>query len=266
VSSRRAAATLALALALPALAYVLPVPGILRRMGERRAALQVDALEVQGTLTVRGAGAERVAALTAQRPTAGDATAPARFLAKVPGRCRLELVRAEVPDAERPFVAVRDGKLSGPLADVPAAAAFLRAACALLAGPTAGDATDVYATALTRRGVALGEAALGRFDGRIAYVIGGRQKEPHPLLYVDKDGFQPLRLIAAEGPGLQDVRFLGWGSPTGGDWFPRAVEVLSGEALALRFTTERAASNARLPEALFPAGPAAPGAPGAPTR
>ncbi|HEX9243154.1 MAG TPA: hypothetical protein VF875_11990 [Anaeromyxobacter sp.] len=249
---RRAAAALALATALPALGYVLPVSGILRRMGERRAALQVDSLEVQGTLGARGAGGERVAALTAQRPVAGEVTSPARFLAKVPGRCRLELVRAEVPEADRPFVAIRDGKLSGPLADVPAAAAFVRAACALLAGPTAGDATSVYASALTRRGVAIGEAALGRFDGRIAYVIGGRQKEPHPLLFVDKDGFQPLRLVAAQGPELQDVRFLGWGSPTGGDWFPRAVEVLSRDALALRFTTERAASNARLPEALFP--------------
>jgi hypothetical protein len=253
VSRRRTlAAAAALALALPALAYVLPVPGILRRMGERRAALQVDSLEVQGTLSARGAGAERVAALTGQRPGGGDATAPARFLAKVPGRCRLEIVRAELPEADRPFVAVRDGKLSGPLAEVPAAAALVRAACALLAGPTAGDATDVYASALTRRGVALGDAALGRFDGRIAYVIGGRQKEPHPLLYVDKDGFQPLRLVAAEGPELQDVRFLGWGSPTGGDWFPRAVEVLSRDALALRFTTERAATNARLAETLFP--------------
>ena len=250
--ARRAAAAAALLAALPALAYVLPVPGILRRMGERRAALQVDSLEVQGTLTARGAGADRVAALTAQRPAAGEATAPARFLAKVPGRCRLELARPDLPEAERPFVSVRDGKLSGALADVPAAAALVRAACALLAGPTAGDATDVYAAALTRRGVALGDAALGRFDGRIAYVIGGRAKEPHPLLYVDKDGFQPLRLVATEGPELEDVRFLGWGSPIGGDWFPRAIEVLARDALALRFTTERAAANARLPEALFP--------------
>jgi hypothetical protein len=246
-------AALALAVALPTLAYVLPVPGILRRMGERRAALQVDALEVRGTLAVRGAGAERVAALTGQRPAPGEATAPARFLAKVPGRCRLEIVRPDVAEGDRPFAAVRDGKLTGALADLPAAAAFVRGACALLAGPTAGDATDVYASALTRRGIALGDAALGRFDGRIAYVIGGRSKEPRPVLYVDKDGFQPLRLVAAEGPDLQDLRFLGWGSPMGGDWFPRAVEVFSRDALSLRFSTERASVNGKQPEALFPA-------------
>ena len=256
-SALRAVAAVALAAATPALAYVLPVPGILRRMGERRAALQVDSLEVRGTLAARGPGADRLAALAGQRPSGSEASAPARFLAKVPGRCRLEVVRPEAGEADRPFVAVRDGKLTGPLADLPAAAAFVRGACALLAAPTAGDATDVYATALTRRGIALAESALGRFDGRIAYVIGGRAKEPRPLLYVDKDGFQPLRLVAAEGPELLDVRFLGWGSPTGGDWFPRAVEVFSRDALSLRFSTERATANVKLPEALFPAAGAA---------
>jgi hypothetical protein len=253
---RRIAAALALAAALPTAAYILPVPGILRRMGERRAALQLDALEVVGTLTARGPAADRLAAAAGIRPGAPEASAPGRFLAKVPGRCRLEVVRADLPEAERPYVSVRDGKLSGPLADVPAAAAFARAACTLLAGPTAGDPTDAYAAALSRRGVALAEATLGRFDGRLAYVVGGRTKETKPLLYVEKDGFQPLRLVAPEGAGLVDVRFLGWGSPTGGDWFPRAVEVLAKEALVLRFTTERASANPRLAEALFPPAPA----------
>ena len=254
-SARRAAAALALAAALPALAYVLPVPGILRRMGERRAALNLDALEVRGTLAAHGPTGDRLAAAGGGRP-ATEVSVPARFLAKVPGRCRLEVVRDGIAEAERAFVAVRDGKLSGPLADVPAAAAAIRAACTLLAGPTAGDATPVYSAALGRRGISLTESSssLGRFDGRIAYVIGGREREAKPLLFVDKDGFQPLRLIAAEGPELVDVRFLGWGSPTGGDWFPRALEAWSRDALALRFSTERASANPKLAEALFPGG------------
>ncbi len=251
---RRAAAALALAAALPAAAYVLPVPGILKRMGERRAALSLDALEVRGSLAGRGPAADRLAAAAALRPGAPEISVPARFLVKVPGRCRLEVVRADGPESERAFVAVRDGKLSGPLADLAPAAAFVRAACTLLAAPTAGDATDVFTAALGRRGVALGDVSLGRFDGRIAYVIGGRERQPKPLLYVDKDGFQPLRLVAAEGPDLVDVRLLGWGSPTGGDWFPRAVEVWAKDALALRFSTERAISNPRLAEPLFPGG------------
>jgi hypothetical protein len=253
-AARRAAAALALGLALPALAYVLPVPGILRRMGERRAALNLDTLEVRGTLAARGAAGDRLAAAGGVRP-ATEVSVPARFLAKVPGRCRLEVVREGVAETERAFVAIRDGKLSGPLADVPAAAAAVHAACTLLAGPTAGDATPVYSAALGRRGVALSEATLGRFDGRLAYVIGGLERNTtKPLLFVDKDGFQPLRLVASEGPELVDVRFLGWGSPTGGDWFPRALEAWVKDALALRFTTERASANPKLAETLFPAG------------
>lgn len=249
--ARAAAAALALAAALPALAYVLPVPAILARMGARRAALNLVALEVRGSLDGRGAVADRLAAAAGVR-TATEVSVPARFLAKVPGRCRLEVVRDGVAEADRAFVALRDGKISGGLADVPAAAAALRAACALLAGPTAGDATPVYAAALGRRGVALTEVSLGRFDGRIAYVIGGRETDAKPRLFVDKDGFQPLRLVAPEGGAPVDVRFVGWGSPTGGDWFPRALEVWSKDALALRFTTERATANPKLPEALFP--------------
>ena len=51
---------------------------------------------------------------------------------------------------------------------------------------------------------------------------------------------------------MLDARLLGWGSPTGGDWFPRAVEVWRDDAAQVRFTTERAAANPRLADPLFP--------------
>ncbi len=252
--AHRAAAALALALAVPAAAYVLPVPGILRRMGERRAGLSLGALEVTGTVVAHGEAAEALARATGIAGVAGQVSAPALFRMKVPGRCRLDLAPLDVPEASRPFVALRDGKVSGAggLDRLPAAVALLRAACALLATPVAGDASDAYAAALGRRGVALGDASLGRFDGRIAYVIGGRAKDAKPLLFVEKDGFQPMRLVAQEAGAMVDVRLLGWGSPTGGDWFPRAAEVWSGDAMRLRFTAEKATSNPKLAEALFP--------------
>jgi hypothetical protein len=149
---------------------------------------------------------------------------------------------------------VRDGKLAsgGGLGDGPPAVALVRGVCTLLAVPAAGDASAAYAAALSRRGVALQDATLGRFDGQIAYVIGARASDPKPRAFVAKDGFQPLRLVAEDGGALRDVRLLGWGSPTGGDWFPRAAEVWEGEAPKLRFTTERAAANPKLAELLFP--------------
>ena len=252
--ARRAAAALAVAAALPALAYVLPVPGILKRMGERRAALELTSLEVTGTLVAEGDAAERLAAALGQRAGGATFSVPARLALKVPGRCRLELVPPGAAEAARPFVSVHDGKLAsgGGLGDFPAAVALARGACTLLAVPTAGDATAAYATALGRRGVPLQDASLGRFDGQIAYVIGARANEAKPRVFVGKNAFHPLRLVTDEGGALRDVRLLGWGSPTGGDWFPRAAEVWEGDKPKLRFTTEHAASNPKLPELLFP--------------
>jgi hypothetical protein len=250
---RRAAAALALAAAVPAAAYILPTRGILRRLAERRASLSLDALEVQGTLTARGPAAAQLASLAGLRPgPAGGASAPARFQMKVPGRCRLEIALPEVPEPQRPFVAVRDAKLAGPLAAVPAAAALVRSACALLAVAPGGEPGEAHAAILARRGVALGDASLGRFDGRIAYVVGGRAKDAKPLLFVEKDGFQPLRLVSQEGGELLDVRLVGWGSPMGGDWFPRAVDVFAKETPLLRLDTEKATANPKLPDLLFP--------------
>jgi hypothetical protein len=250
---RAAAAVLAVATAAPAAAYVLSVRGILKRMGERRAALSLEALEVAGTLGATADGAEALARAPGVSLVAGQVNAPASFRMKVPGRCRLELAPPDAPEGARPYVAVRDGKVSGAggLERIPAAVALVRAACGLLATHVAGDASESYGAALSRRGVALGEATLGRFDGRIAYVVGGRARDAKPLLFVEKDGFRPLRLVAQEAGALHDVRLLGWGSPTGGDWFPRAVEVWTGEALRLRFTTERTVQNPKIADAVF---------------
>ena len=248
---RRAAAGLVLALALPALGYVLPVPGILKRAAARRAELSLDALDVTGTLQAEGDAAARIAAVAGLRPGARVAL-PARVAVKVPGRCRLELAPPDAAEADRPFVSLRDARLGGRGLDaIPAAVALVRAVCALLALPTGGEADVTWAEALSRRGVALGDAELGRFNGRIAYVIGGRARDTRPLAWFDKESFQPVRLQSAEAGTLLDVRLLDWGSPTGGDFFPRAVEVWDRDALRLRFTTERAAANPRLPDALF---------------
>lgn len=254
MSARRAAAALVLlALSPAALAYVPPAAGILRRMGERRAQLSLGSLEVSGTAELEAADAGRLIARGLAPGPDGRLSAPARLLVKVPGRCRLELAPPGVAAAERPAVSVADGRLTGRggLEQVPAAAALVRAACALLGVRVAGDAAGPYAAALSRRGVAVHEATLGRFEGRLAYVLGGRERDAIPLAFVDKETLQPLRLVAREGAALLDVRLLGWGAPPGGEAFPRAVEVHEGEALRLRFTTARTTPNPRLPDASF---------------
>jgi hypothetical protein len=247
---RAALAALLAAVALPALAYLLPVSSVLRHMGQKREALSLASLEVTATLQADGPTADRLHAALGQ-PAGGGASATARFLMKVPGRCKLEIPGAT--PAESPSLTLRDGRLAGAagLDADPAAAALVQALCTLLATSTAGDASPAYGAALARRGVSLHEVSLGRFDGRVAYVVGGKPHEQKPLAFVDKDSFQPLRLVATEGGALADVRLLGWGSPTGGDWFPRAVEVVIGDQVRLRLTTEKTTANARIPEGVL---------------
>jgi hypothetical protein len=253
-SGRAVAVLLLAAVALPAAAYILPVPAILRRLATRRAAQSLATLEVTGTLQAAGAGAEGVLAAGGVRGAGGLAAIPARILVKVPGRCRVELTPPGVVDADRLHVLVRNDSLTGDAALVrdPSFAAFSRALCALLAvAPDPADADRPWAAALARRGVALGGASLGRFDGRVSYVVGGRPNEAKPLAWIDKESFQPVRLQFMEAGRMADVRFLGWGSPTGGDWAPRAIEVHAADVLQLRFTTEKASANPRLADLLF---------------
>jgi len=254
VSLRRAAVLAAaagcLAAALPALAYLLPAPAIARRSSEKRAGLDLVAVEAAGTLEARGAAAARLG----PAGPGGVVTGSARLLVKVPGKARLELTPADLADAERPYVALRDERLSGQggLEATPAAAALLRTLAALLGSPTGAEGKALL-EALARRGVKLDVTSLGRSEGRITWVVGAQARpgKPQPLAAFDKESFLPLRLVMQEGATFYDVRLIDWGSPTGGDWFPRAVEVWEGEALLLRFSTERAAGNPKLADALF---------------
>ena len=248
-----AAGLAALALLLgpaPAAGYVLPPAAIVKKAAERRAALEVTAVEVAGTVELSGAALTRLGPLA---PPAGALTLPARLLVKTPGKVRLELQPAGATEAERPFAAVRDDRVRGQggLEATPAVTALLRAVAVLVAFQPGAEGRAL-ADGLARRGVLLGdEAALGRFGGRLALVLGSRAGPGRPQASFDKETYLPLRLLSQEGGAALDVRLLDWASPTGGDWFPRAVEVWDGPALLVRFTTAKATANPRLAEPLF---------------
>ena len=255
---RRRLALPALALLLtwgvPALGYVLPVGGILRRLGHRRQELALASMEVRGTFAMSGDPARAAAAALGLGVAGTDLSAPARLTFKMPGRCRLELSPPDLSEAERPVAVVKQGQLrgSGGLDRVAAAAALLRGLCSLVGqAPAAAEPGRPYAEELSRLGIPLGPAGLGRFGTEIAFVIGARPAQAKPQAWVDKQTFQPIRVVFQAGDALVDVRLLDWGSPTGGDWFPRAVEVWQGGALQARFVTEKATANPRVPDALF---------------
>jgi hypothetical protein len=245
--SRFLAAGLALALASPALAYLPPSSAILKRMAQRRSDAAMKAMHVQGTLMLAGEAARAVANLPAE---AREVTVPASLYVKAPGRCRLELSAEGVAPADRPSLALKPGRVAAHrgLDGVPAMLALTETVCALL-GEREGDRGVAHA--LTGRGVALGDVALGRLDGRVAYVLGGRPGDSHPQAWVDKASFQPVRLVARFGAATRDVRLLDFASAVGGDAFPRAVEVWNGAQLEARFIAEKVVANPKLPDSLF---------------
>lgn len=250
----RPAALLVLVLsALPAAAYLLPAQAIVKRLLQKREELGLGSFEVRGTLSFLGEAATRAA--EAGLPlVAGEATVPAFLTVKVPGRCRLEAVLADAAPAERPAATSRAGRAAGHrgLDQVPSAAALVQAVCLLLGERPTGLEPELRTlAALQALGLQPAEVTLARQGGRVAYVIGGKARDEKPLAWVDKQGFQPLRLSGPLGGTRQEVRLVDWGSPTGGDLFPRAVEVWAGGQLMLRFTTEKVVANPKVPDAIF---------------
>jgi hypothetical protein len=252
---RRAAAAAALLLAAPAaLAYLLPPSAVLRRMAQRREALAAPALEVRATLRAEGEAGRAIAA-AAGVPAGGSAVELGAVLSlKAPGRCRLEL--AAPAGGEPAWAAVGRGRLAGArgLERVPEVAALLRGVCVLLAQRgTGADPGRAWAEELSRLGIALSEESLARSGTRVAYVLGAsRPREARPQVWIDKQAWQPLRLVAPLAGPLDDVRLVDFGSVAGGELFPAGVEVRRDGAVALRLATEKVAANPRIPDALFP--------------
>ena len=254
---RRAIAALAVALAvvLPAAAYLPPAVAILKRVAQRRGDLRLAAVEVRGTLSFFGDAARRVSAASGLALSGSELAAPAILLLKPPGRCRLELAPGGVAPASRPSVSARGARVLGArgLENAPQARALLEGVCALLGekGGGGAEAERAIAQRLASRGVALTAVAFGRLDGRVAWVLGGRPQDPQPQAWVDKQSLQLIRLVAPLAGAERDVRLLDFGSPVGGDAFPRAVELWSGRELEARFITEKLTLNPKIPDVLF---------------
>ena len=242
---RAVAAAILGALALPALAFLPPGSAILRRAVQKREEVGLGALEARGTLGLAGEAAGQVAAAIGA-PAAPQLSARSVLMVKSPGRCRLEL-SPERAAAVRPAVSARGGRVvaAGGLESAPAVRALVEGVCTLLGG--AGG----LGQRLAGHGVALGDVALGRMGGRVAWVLGGRPLSGRPQGWVDKQSFQPIRLVAPLAGAPRDVRLVDFGSSVGGEVFPQAVEVWSGGQLEVRFTLEKLVPNPKLPDALF---------------
>jgi hypothetical protein len=224
-----------------ALAYVLPMGSILRRMIERRDDAKLGALAVQGTVVIGPALAKDAGALG----LSVGASAGGKVAIRLPGRCRLEL-SAEGRSAAA-VMAAGKRRAEGPA--IEALGVAVEALCELLAVSSAkGEGRAGLERHLRQRGVDP-KTTLGRLGGQVAYVIGARSDGQ---AWVYKDTFQPARLRYTDAQGGRwDVRLLSFGSPVAADLFPRIFEVHRNDELALRFTALSADPKANLPDTLF---------------
>jgi len=235
------------ALPMVAQAYILSANAVLRRMAAQRSELQLSSLIVRGQFTFHGEEARQVAAALG-RPAADTMTIPAVATYKMPGRCRIELAPPGVPDA--PAASNVNGALSTAGTKLPSLVAFSTLACPLLDQRGGADGPATFAR---QSGVDLSKISLGRLNGTIAYVIGGRSRDANvPTLWIEKERFAPLRLVLRDGAGgMRELRLLDYSSPAAGEWHPRVIELRRGEDVQAVFKVDSVEPNARVPDAIF---------------
>ena len=229
-----------------ALAYVMPAGSLLRRMGERRESLKLNALEVTGTAVFPKVGAQEAGAALGV-PGDREVQADARFAMRLPGRCRLEL---SVPDGGQAATVSAHGKRRVEGKEVSALNQALHHACALIAyrAPEESEGRAHLERYLKSVGVEGRQPSLSRMDGQVVYVVGPKDGS-HLAVY--KDTLDPARVRFEEKGTKWEVRFRDFGSAVTGDWFPRVVEVRRAGEVVMRFTALQANARPTLADNLF---------------
>lgn len=112
---------------------------------------------------------------------------------------------------------------------------------------------------LKRFGVDTQVSSLGRFDGRVAYVVGANYPSvENSQLWVDQQSFLPLRWIVADterepsGSPL-DIHYLEW-KPLGKIWYPFHVAFFSGGRLVREIRVDDVTVDPELDGGLFDIG------------
>jgi hypothetical protein len=127
----------------------------------------------------------------------------------------------------------------------------------LAPAPSSEGPADGLVEALKALGVNTEVTAYGRFDGRVAVVVGGKPFETdQPTVWLDKDTLLPVRVVTfqkgADGATQKvDVRYLGWGSAVGGNWYPASIEVWRADQLVRRAVTQSVVRNEPVDQGLF---------------
>jgi len=110
---------------------------------------------------------------------------------------------------------------------------------------------------LTRLNVDVSISSLGRFEGRIYFVIGAQYPdESRTQIWVDQENFRPLRwIIAPGGVGFQsdklEIRYLDWWQFNDSFWYPMRIEYYQEDMLVREVKVQRYEVDASIPAELF---------------
>jgi hypothetical protein len=123
--------------------------------------------------------------------------------------------------------------------------------------PPASALAEQMLGSLKALGINTEVTSFSRFDGRVAIVVGGKPWETEqPQAWFDKETLLPVRVVTfprgSDGaPVKVDVRYLGWGSPVGGNWYPASIEVWRADRLVRRSVTQSVERNGAVDASLF---------------
>lgn len=115
---------------------------------------------------------------------------------------------------------------------------------------------DLLIKRLGDLGVAAEVSSIGRFQGRVGYVLGAQYPdETVPQLWLDKETFRPMRWLlrpsTAANPGQAlEVRYEDW-RKTASIWYPERIEFFQGDRLLRRMQVQRTRVNPELADRLF---------------
>ncbi len=105
-------------------------------------------------------------------------------------------------------------------------------------------------------GVDITISSVGRFQDKLAYVIGAQYpNETVPQIWVNKETFRPFRWIIADkaDDGAKDrleVRYLEW-REVDGIWYPMRIELFRNHTLFRQILVQDIQVNPTLPQKLF---------------
>lgn len=109
---------------------------------------------------------------------------------------------------------------------------------------------------LARLNVDLDLVSLGRYKGKIAYVIGARYPdESVPQVWIEKDTFRPIRYIIKggdpEGGAPQEIEYADYRSIGKKGWYPSRIQFFENGRLARMYVMKTFKVNPEMPDELF---------------